>query len=127
MHLALNLIQAGFPSPADDYTDSGFDIGKFLVDKPAATFFVKAQGESMESVGIFSGDLLVVDKSKNPTNGDVVIAFLDGEFTVKKFIKKEGKIILRAANKNFKNIDVSKYGDFQIWGVVKYVIHNPNG
>lgn len=127
MHLALNLIQAGFPSPADDYSDTNFDISRFLIKKPAATFFVKAQGESMQDAGIFSGDLLVVDKSKNPQNGDVVIAFFDGEFTVKRFFQKAGKIILKPENKKFADIHVDKYEDFQIWGVVKYVIHNPNG
>lgn len=127
MHLALNLIQAGFPSPADDYSDINFDISRFLIKKPAATFFVKAQGESMQDAGIFSGDLLVVDKSKNPQNGDVVIAFFDGEFTVKRFFQKAGKIILKPENKKFADIHVDKYEDFQIWGVVKYVIHNPNG
>ena len=127
MHLALNLIQAGFPSPADDYADTNFDISRFLIKKPAATFFVKAQGESMQDAGIFSGDLLVVDKSKNPQNGDVVIAFFDGEFTVKRFFQKADKIILKPENKKFADIHVDKYEDFQIWGVVKYVIHNPNG
>jgi len=127
MHLALNLIQAGFPSPADDYADTNFDISKFLIDKPAATFFVRAQGESMTGAGIFSGDLLVVDKSKDPHSGDVVVAFVNGEFTIKRFFKKEGRVILQAANKNFKNITINSDEDFQIWGVVSFVIHNPNG
>ena len=127
MHLALNLIQAGFPSPADDYADTNFDISKFLIDKPAATFFVRAQGESMTDAGIFSGDLLVVDKSKNPHNGDVVVAFFAGEFTVKRFFKKKGRVMLRAENQKFKDINVNKDEDFQVWGVVSYVIHNPNG
>jgi DNA polymerase V len=126
MHLALNWVQAGFPSPADDYADSSFDIAKFLINHPAATFFVRVQGESMRDAGIFSGDLLVVDRAKKANNGDVVLAFVDGEFTVKRFFKKLNQIMLRAENKNFQDIDVSKYSDFQIWGVVSFVIHNPN-
>jgi len=126
MHLALNWIQAGFPSPADDYADSNFDIAKFLINHPAATFFVKVQGESMINAGIFSGDLLVVDRSKKVKNGDVVVAFVDGEFTVKRFFQKFGQIILRAENKEFNDIDVGKYADFQVWGIVSFVIHNPN-
>lgn len=126
MHLALNWVQAGFPSPANDYIDSSFDIAKFLIDHPAATFFVKVQGESMRDAGIFSGDLLVVDRAKKVKNGDVVVAFVDGEFTVKRFFKKNSQIILHAENKKFNDIDVSQYTDFQIWGLVSFVIHNPN-
>jgi len=126
MQLALNWIQAGFPSPADDYTDSSFDIAKFLINHPAATFFVKVQGDSMRDAGIFSGDLLVVDRAKKVKNGNVVVAFVDGEFTVKRFLKKLDQTILHPENEKFNDIDVSQYSDFQIWGVVSFVIHNPN-
>jgi DNA polymerase V len=126
MNLALSWVQAGFPSPADDYIDSNFDIAKFLINHPAATFFVRVQGESMHDAGIFSGDLLIVDRAKKVKNGDVIVAFIDGEFTVKRFFKKNNQIFLHAENKNFADIDVSKYSDFQIWGVVSFVIHNPN-
>src|SRR5690348_14844813 len=77
-------VQAGFPSPADDYLRKSLSLDEYLIDRPASTFFVRATGESMNKAGIYEGSLLVVDKSVKPTNNKIVIAVVDGEFTVKR-------------------------------------------
>jgi len=118
-------VSAGFPSPAEDYLDTDLNLHKYLVKHPAATFFVRAKGYSMEDAGISDGDLLVVDKSVEAKNKDIVIACLDGEFTVKRYIKEKQKIYLQAENKTreYPNIKITKEIDFEVWGVVTYTIH----
>jgi len=115
-------IQAGFPSPADDYMAAPIDLNRELVPHPLSTFLGRVQGDSMVDAGIFNGDLLVIDKSLRPKNGDVAVCFLDGEFTIK-FIKilKKG-IQLVPANRDFPTIDITPENDFVIWGVVTYSI-----
>ena len=89
---------AGFPSPAEQYLEPPLDLNKLLVKRPAATYFVRVQGDSMEGKGIYDGDLLVVDRSLDPRDGDVVIAAVDGEFTVKTLRKKAGKVGLNRSS-----------------------------
>ena len=117
------LIQAGFPSPADDFIEQKLDLNEHLIDHPAATFFVKSKGQSMILDGIFPGDILIVDKSRNAQSGNIVVASLNGDFTVKRFQKTHKSVILRPSNPDFKDIFISDSDDFQIWGVVTYVIH----
>ena len=117
-------VSAGFPSSADDFLDKKLDLNEFLVAHPAATFFVRAGGESMTGAGIQPGDILVVDRAINPSSGQVVIAVLNGELTVKRIIKKESKLLLEPANPKFAPIEITEDANFEVWGVVTYVIHN---
>lgn len=116
-------VQAGFPSPADDHLERSIDLNEELIQHPAATFFVRVKGESMHDAGIQSGDILVVDRSLAPTNRKIVVAMIDGEFTVKRFRNQEGRIFLEAANNQFPKIEVSGDQELVVWGVVSFVIH----
>jgi DNA polymerase V len=120
-----NPVQAGFPSPADDYIEEELDIYKHLIDKPEATFFARAKGDSMRNAGIFNSDILVVDRSKTPQKGDIVVACVDTEFTVKRYSKKGRKVMLMPENPNFKPIELKEGMEAYVWGVVTYVIHKP--
>jgi len=114
-------VQAGFPSPAEDYIEKTLDINELVVEHPAATFFVRVVGDSMQDAGIFSGDILVVDRSLQAQSGKIVIAVLNGEFTVKRLkISSEG-IYLMPENEKYPPIKVAE--ECSIWGVVSYVIH----
>ena len=116
-------ISAGFPSPADDYIDTGLDLNEHLVKHPAATFFVRVEGESMVGAGIHSGDILVIDRAIEPIDGKVVIAVVNAELTVKRISWLDGKLRLVAENPDYAPIEISSETDFTIWGVVTYVIH----
>jgi DNA polymerase V len=116
-------VEAGFPSPADDHLERALDLNEELVRNPAATFFVRVKGESMRDAGIRSGDILVVDRSVSPADRQIVVAMIDGEFTVKRFRKQNGRITLEAENPSFSPIDVGEDQELTIWGAVTYVIH----
>ncbi len=116
-------VQAGFPSPADDHLEDTLDLNVHLIQNKDATFFVKAQGESMIDAGIYPGNILIVDRSITAKSGKIVIAVIDGEFTVKRLHKYGGKITLRAENPNFKDIHIDKDSELIIWGVVTSVIN----
>lgn len=116
-------VAAGFPSPADDYLEKALDLNEHLVKRPAATFFVKAEGESMLGAGIHPGDLLVVDRSLEPEPGRIVIAALDGELLVKQLCEREGQWYLASANRRYPDFPVGDDTDLVIWGVVTHVIH----
>ena len=117
-------VSAGFPSPADDYIEGQLDLNKHLIEKPAATYFVRVTGDSMIEAGIHSGDLLIVDRSLEPKDKNVVIANLDGELTVKRIRFLNNKIMLTPENKNYQAQNIEEDTDFEIWGVVKHVIHS---
>ncbi len=117
-------VAAGFPSPADDYIEKTLDLNDLLVKKPAATFFVRAEGESMLGVGIHPDDILVVDRSLEPVVGKIIICALNGELTVKRLKSIGDSIILGAENPTYGDIVVNKEIDLMIWGVVTNVIHN---
>ena len=123
--LAESSISAGFPSPADDFVQNKLDLNDLLIKHPAATFFVRVSGESMMDAGIFTNDVLIVDRSIEAINGSIIVAVLDGEMTVKRFKKINNTIMLFAENKAYKPIEVAPDRDFSIWGVVVYVIHKP--
>ena len=116
-------VAAGFPSPADDYVECGLDLNEHLVKHPAATFFVRVRGQSMVEAGIHDGDLLVVDRALEARDGSVAIAVLDGELTVKRIRRTNGKLLLCPENSAFPPIEVTLEADFQVWGVVVYSIH----
>ncbi|MBE6413098.1 MAG: translesion error-prone DNA polymerase V autoproteolytic subunit [Verrucomicrobiaceae bacterium] len=118
-----NVVMAGFPSVADNYASTPLDLNELLVRRPSATFFVRAMGESMIDAGINSGDILVVDRSLDATDGNIVIACIQNEFTVKYFRKNNNEIWLEPANKSFKPIMFEDGMQLQIFGVVTAVIH----
>jgi DNA polymerase V len=117
-------ISAGFPSPADDYIDRKLDLNEFLIKHPAATFFVRVQGDSMIDAGIHSGDILIVDRALEPADNKIVIAVLYGELTVKRIKKTKSKLILLPENPSFKPIEVTPEMGLEVWGVVTHVIHS---
>ena len=117
-------VQAGFPSPADDFSEGMLDLNSHLIKNKAATFFVRVTGDSMTSVGIFPGDILVVDRSLPQSSGKIVIAVLNGEMTVKRLKQKGGAVLLCSENEKYPPISVTKDEDFTVWGVVTNVIHS---
>ena len=120
--LYLERISAGFPSPADDYIETALDLNTYLVRNPAATFMVKVSGDSMTGAGINDGDILVVDRSGEPASGKIVVAVLDGELTVKRLVRKDGRIFLAPENPRYRPIAVAAEQDLHIWGVVSGVV-----
>jgi len=117
-----NGISAGFPSPADDFLDINIDLNKHLIKNPSTTFYGRVKGNSLIDAGINDGDLLIIDKSLEPTNGKIAVCFIDGEFTVKRIKLEKDVIWLIAENKDYPPIKVTKDNDFVIWGVVINVI-----
>jgi len=118
-----NKVPAGFPSPADDHMEGKLDLNNHLVKHPAATFFVRASGESMVGAGIHDGDILVVDRSLEPRHGKIIIAAVDGQLTVKRLQKRGSKTLLTPENRKYKPIELTENNDVKIWGVVTNVIH----
>lgn len=118
-------VQAGFPSPADDYMELSLDVLKFLVDKPYSTFCVRVKGNSMEGATIKDGSILVVDRSKDVKNDDIIIATLNGDFTVKRYRKNRGQIWLIPEHPAYDPVLVTEEMEFQVWGVVTYIINQP--
>jgi DNA polymerase V len=116
-------VAAGFPSPADDYVEKTLDLNELLVQKPAATFFVRAQGESMLGAGIHPNDILVVDRSIEPVPGKIVICALNGELTVKRLERHNKQWQLKAENPAYADIVIHEELEMVIWGVVTNVIH----
>jgi len=116
-------VEAGFPSPADDYVERALDLNELMVQHPEATFFVRVKGNSMMEADIHSGDILVVDRSRDAKDGCVVVAVLDGEFTVKQLRYRDEQVLLLPANRKYRPIVITPDRDFQVWGVVTYVIH----
>ena len=119
----LDKVSAGFPSPATDYMENKLDLNEYLVKHPAATFIVKTNGSSMVNADIYSGDLLIVDRSIIPKNNNIVIASVFGDLTVKKLKKKDKLFFLVSANENYPSIEVKEEMECFIWGVVTYIIH----
>ena len=116
-------VSAGFPSPAEDYYDGPIDLTTHLVPHPAATFVVRVAGWSMVGAGIHDGDELLVDRTLPIVDGRVVVAIVDGEFTVKRLRHRDGQVHLVAEHPDYPDIDVTS-GDVQVWGVVRTVIHH---
>ena len=119
-------ISAGFPSPADDFKEIRISLDKELINNKESTFYARASGNSMEGAGIFDGDLLIIDRSIEPENNKIAICFLDGEFTVKRIMKKGDNLYLKPENKNFDKILIKEENELIIWGIVTYVIKRLN-
>ena len=115
-------VQAGFPSPAQGMHGDTIDLNRALISNPAATFCARVTGNSMIDAGINDGDLLIIDRSLDPGDGDIAVCFIDGDFTVKRIAIKDNGVFLVPANKQFPEIQVSPESHFQIWGVVSHVI-----
>ena len=116
----IHKVGAGFPSPATDYIEDDVDLNTHLIENPPATFIIRVQGKSMSDVGIYDGDLLVVDRSINPKNSSTVIANVNEELVVKTFVKgKNNNYLASGLNK----IELSENPNVIIWGTVTYVIH----
>jgi DNA polymerase V len=118
-------ISAGFPSPAQDYMEEDINLQELLIQHPLSTFLIKVKGNSMINACIPEDALLIVDKSLKAKNKDIVVGFIDGEFTVKRLIKRGNKILLQPENKAYKPIDVTEEMNFTIWGVVTSIIIDP--
>ena len=117
-------VSAGFPSPADDYTEENIDLNEHLISNPFSTFFLRVKGDSMINAGIKDKDLIIVDKSLTAKPGDIVIAMIDGEFTIKRLSIKNDELYLKAENHNYPDFSFKNHIDVQIWGVVIYSIHS---
>jgi DNA polymerase V len=122
--LFLESVSAGFPSPADDYLEAKLDLNKHLIKNPSSTFFVRVTGDSMQDAGIYSGDILVVDRSLTAKDGSIVIAVIDSELLVKRINFIKNKIFLLPENSKYKPIEISGDMNFEVWGVVSTVIHS---
>ncbi len=116
-------VAAGFPSPADDYLEGRLDLNEHLITHKAATFFWRARGHSMVNAGIHDGDLLIVDRFEEARDRSIVVAVLDGEMVVKRIAIEDGKLFLAPENPDYPLIPVTEEQSFQVWGVVKHVIH----
>lgn len=116
-------VPAGFPSPADDHIEKFTSLDEHLLQHRESTFFMRVAGESMRGFGIFDGDLLVVDRALSASDGNVVIAVVDGEFTVKQLVHFHNGQLLRAAHPDFPDMPIRPEQDFSIWGVVQCSVH----
>lgn len=120
-------IKAGFPSPAEDYLQESLDFNRDLIKHPESTFYGRVDGDSMIDAGICDGDIAVIDRSVEPQHGDVVVGYVNREFTIK-FLdlthREEGYIELRPANKNYQPIRIDEITKFEVWGVVIWTIKN---
>lgn len=125
--LCASPVRAGFPSPADDYIEGRLDLNEHLIHHPAATFFVRAEGDSMLRVGIHHGDLLLVDRSLEPADGSVVVAAVDGELVVKRLRLRRTGPVLVAEGEGYPELVIGEGQRFQVWGVVSNVIHSLEG
>tara|TARA_B100001750_G_C15103679_1_gene396682 strand:- start:136 stop:528 length:393 start_codon:yes stop_codon:yes gene_type:complete len=120
----VNKVGAGFPSPATDYVEDDIDLNAHLIKNIPSTFLIRAQGKSMNSIGIYDGDILVVDKSLSPKNFSTVIVNVNEELVVKSFIKEKEQSFLTSGSRKIKDkINLAENPEIVIWGVVTYVIH----
>jgi DNA polymerase V len=121
---AENGISAGFPSPALDFVDVSIDLNKHLIKHPSATFYGRVKGVSLKNAGIGDGDLLIIDRSIEPTNGKIAVCYIDGEFTAKRIKINKKEIWLVPENDDYQAIQVTEENNFLIWGIVTHVIKN---
>ena len=115
-------IKSGFPSPAADFEENKISLDKIVVKNKETTFYAKASGNSMIGAGIDDGDILVIDRSLEPTNNKIAVCFIDGEFTVKRIKKDNDEVYLMPENSNYKPIKIEAENELIIWGIVTYAI-----
>ena len=116
-------VPAGFPSPAEDYIDMDLDLQSYLVSNPSSTFCIKVSGDSMKDAGIKDGDVMIVDRSLEVKNRSILLAVIDGEFTIKRINVNDKELYLMPENDSFIPIKIIEEMDFLVWGVVTYIIH----
>ncbi len=116
-------VSAGFPSPADDYTELSLDLNSHLIERPYSTFCIRVRGNSMEGARVYDGDILLVDRSLSAQNGSIIIGILDGEFTVKRLRMEQGQTFLLPEHPSYDPVAITEANDFKVWGVVTYIIH----
>jgi DNA polymerase V len=122
--LFMSKVKAGFPSPAEEYIEAKLDLNSYLIQHPSSTYMVRIEGDSMIGAGIYSGDLAVVDRSLEPKHGDIVIAVIDQEITIKRLVKSKKGVTLFAENPNFEPISFSSEQELTIWGVVVHTVRS---
>lgn len=115
---------SGFGAAADDYMERGIDLNEILINNKPATYFFRMNSTAMEDTGIFSNDILIVDRSIKADNGKIIVAAINGELLVRRYEQNFNKATLVAANKRYKNIELDEFTQFNCWGVVTYVIHS---
>ena len=115
-------VSAGFPSPALDFVDLTIDLNKHLIKHPSATFYGRVKGHSLKNAGINDGDLLIIDKSLEPTNGKIAVCYIDGEFTAKRINITKNELWLMPENEEYKPIKIDENNNFMVWGIVTHVI-----
>ena len=120
--LAESSVHAGFPSPADDFLEGSLDLNSLVIKHPEATFFARVEGDSMQDEGIAEGDILVVDKAIEPFDGCLAVAYVEGEFTLKRVRMEPDRILLVPANPKYPVIEIAAGQDFAVWGVVWWII-----
>ena len=116
-------IQCGFPSPAADYLEDQLNLHDYLIKKPASTFLMRAKGDSMVGAGIYPDDILIVDRSIKARSGQVVVASLNGDFTLKRMVQINGSVVLCSENPIYKPMTITPEMDFQVFGVVTFNVH----
>ena len=116
-------IRAGFPSPAQDFIGESIDLNRDLISHAESTFYARAVGDSLKDANVYEGDILVVDKSLEPRDGDMAVCCVDGDFTLKFIEKHPDYLLLRPANAAYKPIKVLPDDYFMVWGIVTYIIH----
>jgi len=116
-------IRAGFPNPAEEAGGFALDLNEYLVKHPVSTYYLRVEGDSMNGAGITSGDLVVVDKSLQAKSGDIVVAAVDGDFTLKRLKKQGSEVWLMPENPDYQPIALHEAADASLWGVVTFVIH----
>ena len=121
--LAEPMVSAGFPSPSNDFVEMELNIHDYIVKNKDATFCVKVEGTSMKKADIHSGDILIVDRSLEPEHHNIILAVIDGEFTVKRLAVNDGSLYLSPENDNFTPIKITEEMDFLVWGVITHIIH----
>lgn len=115
-------VPAGFPSPAQDFANEGIDLNRELIKHPASTFCARVAGNSMRDSGIDDGDLLIIDKAITPRDGSIAVCFVDGEFTLKRISIRHNGVWLVPSNPQYPELQVTEGSNFQIWGIVSYVV-----
>ncbi len=115
-------VQAGFPSPAQGEYADVIDLNRALITNPAATFCARVIGNSMIDAGINEGDLLIIDRSLTPHDGNIAVCFIDGDFTVKRLSMRDNRLFLTPANADYPELPVNEDSNFQVWGVVSHII-----
>jgi DNA polymerase V len=116
-------VSAGFPGTVDEHLGHNLDLNSYLIDNMESTYFVRVSGDSMTGAGIYDGDILIVDRSKKCSSNDIIVAYINSEFTVKRLIKKTGAVLLKPENSSYPTLNIREYDDFQLWGKVTYSIH----